>query len=301
MNGYLFVIFLVNTIVACVYILLERYWRGKKTKAVLCGLFIIAAPIVGPVYLLLAEFFANTVFSRRGDLAEEEIGFIKERMKLIVADDVEKDIDIVPIDESLRISDTMDRRQAFLSILKRDNPDMYMAGIQDAMKRGDGEVIHYAAYYITDTISKYKDNERRLRAACDKDENNVDVLLSYLHFTGGILQKHVFAQPEQAMYVANYDNYMEKLYLLAPDKFDGAMAGQLFELLREQNRDDRLGQWVSRLELIADKDLEAAKLALGYYYEKADTEKFYALIQRIKASDLDFDSELTEWIRFFKN
>lgn len=75
---------------------------------------------------------------------------------MIIGEDIEKEVDRVPIEEALMISDTMNRRQLFLEVLKRPDVEDYMGGIRSAMAQEDSEVVHYAASYITDTIANIK-------------------------------------------------------------------------------------------------------------------------------------------------
>lgn len=296
-NSILFILGInfILVICFCVYMCI---WKKNRHQGLMLSLFMLVTPIVGAVFLIIAAL-ANKIFFRQKDdlLSEEELSFSKKRTRMIISDDLEKEEDVVPLDEALRISDTMNRRQAFLEVLKRGDVEDYTSGICSAMSQEDTEVVHYAASYITDTIAKYKENERRLRELCAK-ENSVEVLQQYLSFCGNILRKNIFTQPEEQRYLEFYEIHMEELYQMDKDKVDGVMMSQLLELKKKDTAADK-EKWILRAKEKCATDIDACKMVLKYYYEKQDKEKFLSALEEIKQSDLVLDSELLEWIRFF--
>jgi len=298
--GNLWIVFVINICLTVFFFLYKGVYKGDKKKALMLSVFIFLVPIVGAVFLLVAEFLYFILFKGRDRaLSADELSFSQERTRMIIGNDIEKEADVVPIEEALRVSDTMAKRQMFLEVLKRPDVEDYMAGIQDAVSHEDTEVVHYAASYITDTIAKYKDNERKLRGFCDKDES-VDVLLTYLHFSTDMLEKRIFSKPEQSLYANFFENYLEKLFRLYPMNVDGHFISKAISFQKEASgKEHVIAKWINRAETIMEQDITAAKEVLKYYYEKKDKKHFKDGIDRIKQSSLLLDSELLEWIRFF--
>ena len=300
MDGKLIVWMLcLNAAAALACFLYQCLWKKDARRGGLFAAFFVLVPVVGELFVLGANFI-NWLFFRKGyaELSEDELSFSKKRTRMIISDDIERDSNIVPIEEALRISDTVDKRQSFLEVLKRLDVEDYTGGIQDAMEHGDTEVVHYAASYITDTIAKYKDGERRLRELCNKDAT-AEVLLEYLHFCSDILNKKIFSEPEQQNYLQYYGSYMDQLYQLDPAKVDGSMIARLLALIRGEEASPVTEKWIQRAENMVTRDVDATKAVLEYYYAKKNSGKFRDTLEAVKASELAIDSELLEWIRFF--
>ena len=296
----LWICLIINICLVVLFFLYKGIIRKQRKKAFLLSVFMLLVPIVGIVFLVVSEIVYFILYKRRDKaFSSEELSFSQERTRMIIGNDIEKESDTVPIEEALRVSDTMVKRQAFLDVLKRPDVEDYMSSIQEAVSHEDTEVVHYAASYITDMIAKYKDNERKLRTLCTKDDSE-EVLLTYLHFTMDMLDKELFSTPEQIMYIHLFETHLEKLYQLHPVSVDGHFISKVVHFLNETGTDaGNIIKWVYRAESMVEQDITAAKEVLKYYYSKGDKERFNACVDKIKQSSLLLDSELLEWIRFF--
>lgn len=298
-NKWMIWILIINTCLALVYFLYRGVWKKEYRKAVLLTVFMILTPVVGPIFLSCSEILNFILFHKRdGLLNEEELSFSKKRVRMIIGDDIEKEIDRVPIEEALMISDTMNRSQLFLEVLKRPDVEEYMGGIHNAMAQEDSEVVHYAASYITDTIAKYKDTEKRLRTIYEESKES-DTLLLYLQFCDNMLHKKVFSEPEQKIYLNFFEGYMEELYQKDKTKVNGNMLADIIELRNEYQDAGGIEKWVKRAEDIMEQDLAAAKEVLKYYFKIRNRSGFSEAVRRIKESSLVLDGELLEWVRFY--
>lgn len=292
-------VLLINLCLALMYFLYRGVIKKEYRKAVLLTVFMILTPVVGVVFLCCSELLNFVLFHKHdGLLNEEELSFSKKRARMIIGDDIEKEVDRVPIEEALMISDTMNRRQLFLEVLKRPDVEDYIGGIQSAMVQEDSEVVHYAASYITDTIAKYKDTEKRLRSIYEQSKET-DTLLVYLRFCDNMLHKRVFSEPEQKIYLHFFEGYMEELYQKEKTKLDGNMLADLIEFGSEYQDSVSTEKWIKRAEDMMEQDLAAAKEVLKYYFQIKNGNRFLECVRRIKDSSLILDSELLEWIRFY--
>lgn len=298
-NKWFIWILIINMCLALVYFLYRGVLKKEYRKAVLLTIFMILTPVVGVIFLSCSELFNFILFHKRdGLLNEDELSFSKKRTRMIIGDDVEKEIDRVPIQEALLISDTMNRRQLFLELLKRPDVEDYMGGIQNAMAQEDSEVVHYAASYITDSIAKYKETEKRLRSIYEESKE-IDTLLVYLQFCSNMLHKKVFSEPEQKIYLNFFEEYMEELFQKEKARLSGSMLADVIELQSEYQEVSNTEKWIHRAGDMLEQDLDAAKEVLKYYFKKKDENKFREAVRRIKESSLVLDSELLEWIRFY--
>lgn len=292
-------IIIVNTCLATAYFIYRGIVRKEYRKAALLGAFMLLTPAAGVLFLAGSEAVNILLFRKRdGLLNEDELSFNKKRVRMIISDDIEKEVDRVPVEEALIISDTASRRRSFLEVLKRPDAEDYMSTIQGAMERTDSEVVHYAASYITDTIAKYKDTEKRLRDICEESKDP-DSLRIYLQFCRDMLHKNILSDLEQKVYVNYFDGYMKELYEKDKEKLSGGMLADIIGFWMDQGGYVYAGRWAAYAEEYMDTELAAAKAVLKYNFTSGNREKFLNTVNRIKESPLILDAEALEWIRFY--
>lgn len=296
---WLWIIWLLNICLAAIYFFYRGVIKKEYRKAFLMFLFMALVPVVGILYMVVSEGINELIFRKRdGLLKEDELSFNKKRTRMIIDDDIEKEIDCVPIEEALRISDAENRRRTFLEALKRPDAEDYMKGIHRVMGQEDYEIVHYAASYITDSIARFKTDEGKLRSLSDNAENPETIML-YVRYCMNFLEKKVLGDFEQNMYLIMLEKHMERLYTLEPQKVNGEMISELLGIMKGFPMEENEEKWMNRGKVLAETDLAAAKEVLKYYFEKENKEKFEETLEQIKESALVLDSEMLEWIRFY--
>ena len=83
----------------------------------------------------------------------DDISFSRERVKTYTPADIERDINISPMQEVLVISDVRRRRKMLLDVLKKDIRHS-LGSIAIALDNPDSETSHYAASVIMDVLSE---------------------------------------------------------------------------------------------------------------------------------------------------
>lgn len=296
---WLWIIWLLNICLAAIYFFYRGVIKKEYRKAFLMFLFMALVPVVGILYMVVSEGINELIFRKRdGLLKEDELSFNKKRTRMIIDDDIEKEIDCVPIEEALRISDAENRRRTFLEALKRPDAEDYMKGIHRVMGQEDYEIVHYAASYITDSIARFKTDEGKLRSLSENAENPETIML-YVRYCMNFLEKKVLGDFEQNMYLIMLEKHMERLYTLEPQKVNGEMISELLGIMKGFPMEENEEKWMNRGKVLAETDLAAAKEVLKYYFEKENKEKFEETLEQIKESALVLDSEMLEWIRFY--
>lgn len=296
---WLWIIWLLNICLAAIYFFYRGVIKKEYRKAFLMFLFMALVPVVGILYMVVSEGINELIFRKRdGLLKEDELSFNKKRTRMIIDDDIEKEIDCVPIEEALRISDAENRRRTFLEALKRPDAEDYMKGIHRVMGQEDYEIVHYAASYITDSIARFKTDEGKLRSLSENAENPETIML-YVRYCMNFLEKKVLGDFEQNMYLIMLEKHMERLYTLEPQKVNGEMISELLGIMKGFPMEENEEKWMNRGKVLAETDLAAAKEVMKYYFEKENKEKFEETLEQIKESALVLDSEMLEWIRFY--
>lgn len=291
-------ILLINAVIVAVY-LLSHLTRRRWKKGLLLSVFMLAMPVVGPLYLLLGELF-QSVQKLFGDrwISTEELSFDQTRVRMILDADVEKDRDVVPVEEALLVSGQSSRREAFLETIKEKN-DGAMGIIRGAVESQDAEIAHYAAAYVTDTLTRVKDRESTLRKAFE-DKPTPENCIRYTSHLREALHMGVLEGTEKRQFVERLEQSF--LWQLENDPSACDMMG-ITLLAREWMKlgePDRAKPWIERVQPQCYEDLQAFKVCAVYHYGRHDRAALMALLEQVHGSSLELDSEALEWVRFFE-
>ena len=288
----------VNLAAAVVYLILHLR-RGLRKKGLIVFFFLLVFPVVGPLFMLLAELL-NYLLHRRKvrRLAMEDLSFNKERMKLNIDADMDKELDQVPIEEALLISDKGNKRRVFIDLLKSDDYAENMHQIGGAVENEDMEVAHYAASFYTDALARYKARENELRDKVNKDPTAENVR-DYVDYMEKILAGHVFGSIEAGLYLERLDNAAALLYQLDPDMLRDSTITVLVDLWSELKRQEKIEPWVARAQVRCRSSLDCFKVCARYYYAVGDRDRFFGMHRDAKRSGIVLDHEALEWIRYF--
>ncbi len=290
-------ILLINLIVVALY-LLFHLWKKRWKKGLLLSVFMLAMPVVGPLYLLFGELLQaiQKLFGNR-TVSMEELSFDQSRVRMILDADVEKERNVVPVEEALLVSDKQDKRVRFLEILKQKQTEP-LSTIRSAVENEDSEIAHYAAAYVTDTISRVKEREMTLRKAFEENPT-LENCEAYTQHLRKAMEMNVFEGAEWRRYLER----LEQSYFWQNEKTSrpcsvrdmAGIARQWMKLGDIQSA----GRWIDRLRPRCYEDLDAFKACAVYDYRRGDRADLMELLENVRGSALELDSEALDWIRFF--
>ena len=264
----------------------------------------ILCPVVGPMFFLWGFLVYKVIFRQQVDL--EDVIFSKDRVKMHLKADEERERNMVPLEEALKISDKKNLRTLMLNVIRGDMEDSLEA-ITMALDSEDSETSHYAASVLRDelntfraNVQKYYDNilaTERAEDPEDQDETVYEELL--IDYMIKILKQRVFTDLEQNRYVDILEEvcgilYKKDLTKLTPGRYEG-----LCMLLLELAAYDRMEKWCQRLSEQYPKELVSYTCRLKLYFTREDREAFLQTLQELRKSDIVIDSETLELIRIF--
>lgn len=291
-------IVLVNALVALVYLGWSLFKKDYK-KSAMMTLFILLAPVVGPLYLGLSALLYQVYFKNRtAILSMEDLSFRKEKVKWIEKEDLKSAANKVPIEEALLVSDVHSTRRLILNVLK-DDTEEYVRSIKQATANADSEVSHYAATAITDIMNTFKQEEKKLRQRYEANPTNERIVEQYWLHLHKFLENGVLPRVEQERYF----EILEQLTLYLEDEIGWIVTGEKYYKLTLMSLDmgklDQAQMWVEKALTRQQQDLHSYKAGLKYYYESHNVEQYKKLLEELKASTIRFDHETLELIRFY--
>lgn len=278
----------------------ERYEKnsGRVCPALLirCAVMILC-PVVGALFFLLGHLIYRTVFRQKVDLAD--VIFSKECVRTHLRADEERERNMVPLEEALAVSDRKNLRMLMLNVIRGDLQDS-LESVMLALNSEDSETSHYAASVLRDELNNFRTNVGRLhqeiQEETEEETEGEELLLDYMN---GILKQNVFTDIELKRFVGISEETARSLYKKNP----GRMTPQRYEgiclQLLGQNQFEKAEIWCTRLKEQYPQQLAAYTCSLKLYFKMNNKERFFAVMEELKQSDVVIDSETLEIIRIF--
>lgn len=311
---------IVNTVIALLYFLYgtvihvsvrkssleegqEMLYDDRKTF-LFRTIVMILCPVAGPMFFLCGFLLYGTVYRQKVDL--EDVIFNKERVKMHLKADEERERDMVPLEEALKISDKKNLRMLMLNIIRGDMEES-LEVISMALDSEDSETSHYAASVLHDELNAFRSNVQKYYELIQPSEDSEDVEAAdktgyeelLIDYMVKVLQQRIFTELEQTRYVNILEQVGEILYEKDPSKLTPGRYEGICLLLLENQEYDRTEKWCQRLWKQYPEELASYTCRLKLYFTREDREAFLQTLQELRESDIIIDNEMLELIRIF--
>ncbi len=286
-----------NTLVACVFLILAVLRRRPWPAALARFLLAFLCPVIGPLLLLLPALLAR--MTRAGLLRREEVGFEKGRRRGNVIPDERTELQVAPLADTLLVAQNAQKRAAMLYLLRQDL-DRYLRIIAYGVYNEDTETSHYAAATILKANADFQKAVNRLSALYARDSADAEVNRTYADTVWSYLEARLpLADADARKYRYLYVSLLANLYSRNPAELhipDMRRAVATLLVLRE---DEQAAHWVERLQERAPDTEEAYLTALHYYYSTGQPRAFEDTMERLRQSKLLLSREGLGLMRFF--
>lgn len=260
-------------------------------------LVMLLCPVVGPLFFLVSYLLYITIFRSPVDL--EDVIFSKERVKIQVKADEERERNIVPIEEAVAANEKKDLRMAMMNVLKGEIQGS-LASIALALNTEDSESSHYAASVLSDELNAFRINTQKMYQEIGKEEPEEtgceELLLNYMD---NILKQGVFSGLEQKKYVRMMAEAAEIFYGKREDGLTEQQMESVCLRLLEINDFATSEKWCLRLAEKYPDRLSAYTCKLKLYFKSKNKADFFKTLSDLKQSDVVIDNETLELIRVF--
>lgn len=299
----LLLILIINTAVALIYLIWgvirrkdKEKDRGHFAKYALLSFVILICPFIGPLFLCVSQLL-YLLFSRR-DVDMADVSFSREKMENYTQADVDRDINIAPMQESLMVSDVKRRRKLLLDVLKKDIRRS-LGSIAIALNNPDSETSHYAASVIMDVLSEFRGNVQNMFVKLKADPEDFDLgalLLDYIH---EVVRQEVLTGEEKRSYVYMEDEIGDMMYRHAPERIEGWQYRRLMDDLVSAEDYPLAEKWSRRALKYRDYQLDTYLGCMKLYYTYGDRDQFLQCLRQLKSSGIVVDKTTMELIRMF--
>lgn len=300
----LIIILIINLIIALVYL----FWglvrlrdkekdRGHRAKYFMAAFIMIACPLIGPLFFGFSHFLYILLAKRDVDMSD--VSFDRSKMKNYTPADLDRDINIVPMQETLVVSDVRRRRKMLLDVLKKDIRHS-LGAIAMALDNPDSETSHYAASVIMDVLSEFRGNVQNMHNKLREDPENFDLASLLLAYINDVLRQNILTGDERRSYTYIEDEIGDTMFRYHPEQIEGYQYRHLMEDLVTISEFSVADKWSRRALKNRDYQLDTYIGCLKYYFAYNDRDAFMKCLDQLKASGIVVNKETMELIRMFQ-
>lgn len=307
------IILVVNLIVSLIYLLIGILFivpvqsaaedeEGKEVlhdnrRTYLFRFFVmIMCPVIGLLFFFIGHVFYLFVFWKKVDLAD--VIFSKERVRVRMRADEERERDIIPLEEAVLVNEKKDLRLVMMNVLREDIRNS-LASITLALGSEDSEVSHYAAAVLSDELNKFRFNVQKLWKQIQEEPEQVGYEEMLIDYVDNILRQHIFSAYEQRKFVDILEKAAELLYGNDPNRFTVGRYEEVCLRTLEAKDYEHSGKWCLRMAEQFPEELSSYTCRLKLYFARQDREAFFETMNSLKKSNVIIDSETLELIRVF--
>lgn len=260
-------------------------------------IIMVLCPVVGPLFFLFGYLLYITVFRQNVDLAD--VVFSKERVKMRMKADEERERDMVPLEEALAITNKKNLRKLMLNVIKGDIRNS-MSSLTLALNSDDSETSHYAASVLRDELNEFRTRVQEISGQIEEEsEEETEYERLLIDYMNSVLRQHVFSTMEQKRFVHILGDAAEKLFEKKPEEITGDQYEEICLRYIELDEFEAAEKWCLRLAESHPDTLAAYTCRLKLYFKNNDKENFFTVMKELKQSDVLIDKETLELIRVF--
>lgn len=209
---------------------------------------------------------------------------------------IEKEINVIPIEEALILNDNTTKRTLIIEVLKNDTYQ-YIGFLTKALKDSDTETSHYAATAVTEIKRKLMLAIQMMEVRYEESKNDIEYLKAYSDVLKKYLESGLLDDRDLEKYSINYVNVLKNILDL------GNMEEFYFE--EKVNYDIRLQRFDTAIEYcmmyknyLKDSD-KPYILLLKIYYTLKNKEAFNKVLNELTKSNIKLKRESLRIVRFW--
>jgi hypothetical protein len=286
-----------------VYVLLSAAVLGirhrKSPRDMLFRLTIVSLlPVVGWLFPI---FWPKSAIRSRDEQFDDYVKRQQEEHKvrgmgIYARTEKQKELDVIPIEDALVVSEHQTRRRVMIDVLKQDS-EHYLEILQTAVGNEDTETSHYAVSAIMEVKRKLMLALQELSVQYENDKNDVYTARTYADVLKGFMRSGFLDQRTLDKYQYTYISVLGQLIAISDDDEwayrDKAETELKLGLLADAEATGRL--YEAKYPLSEDAYLCLMKV----YYETKSPDKLFAALDRLKQSPVRLSNRALTLVRFW--
>lgn len=285
-------IVIVNTVFSAAFAI-KRRLAGKEAGF---ALYFFMLPVLG----FLIYFISLLLLKLHGMVSYDRESLIKrfEIEQEYVMPEVEKELNIIPIEDAMAISSNAEKRSLLLEQLKKDINANYKT-VLAAGSDSDSESAHYVAAAKMEVYRRKQSRVLTSKKEWEKDTGNYEALAHYLGELSEYIDSELLAEKEADIYK---NEYCQKTALLLQQKGKLLTSKEYSCCLRyllELKLNEKVVEFWDYIPEEC-KDEGSYMTMLKMYYEARDREMFYRYLDEIGKSEVKLSSDGLKMLRYWR-
>lgn len=199
-------------------ILIKLIYRDLLREWLLKWLIVSALPIVGWLFPI---FWPKHWFQSKRDAVESDLFEDKDdpdlhQIGIHTTVDVEKELNVVSIEEALLVSEYSARRAVMINLLKQDALN-YMEILQKAINNEDTETSHYAVSAVMEMKRKLTVSIEELSLKYESNKEDVHTSRAYADVLHSYMKSGFLDERTLRKYKFTYILVLEQLISISPE------------------------------------------------------------------------------------
>ena len=284
-------------------LVLNFIFKNIKNKSKLFfSLFFLFLPLIGYIIYLVSmaviKFYNSKLYDRLSLVnrykSDEEIH----------SPDVEKELDIIPINDAMVMSNANEKRKLLIDQLKKDIHVNYK-NILDASDDEDSETAHYVASVKMEVYNKLNLALQKALKAYEHSKRVKDRSLSstysLLSALIDVIESKLLSENELSLYIMRYCEIVEEEKLIASKEINLEQVKFLDKFIMYSVSIKRYINVIETFNKIPKKYRNERMYIqiLKMYYETNQEDNFNKIFNDLRSSSIPLSSEGLELVRFW--
>jgi len=248
-------------------------------------------PVGGYISVLILYLLRNKSTKEIDDEPpiEETVVLFADRIN------VEKETNIVPLEEILLINDTKIKRQQLIDTLKKDF-SKYLDMLKIALKDEDVETSHYAASAVSEIKRNLDLKFQALSVQYEKNKSDMKLLKEYAGVLEEYLNSSLLDETSRKKILITYVQVLKNI--LKSHEKDAVYCNKLINALFEAGELEKSGTYCKAF-LENNETEDAYLINLKYYYLIKDKSSFDIILKKLKKSSVKLSNKGINIVRFW--
>ncbi len=282
-----------NAEVALAYMLWALTMR-RGVQALYKALIILLCPVVAPIFFAGAAIGFHLIKNRRGPMDQDE----EEAKRKFVFAPSNEEADLVPMEESLLVSDVKDRRKAILNSI-RGGVSLSGALFSKALANDDPETSHYSATVIMEMTAEYQTALQKLSMAFDRDHMDADINIAYARATHAYYASGILSEIELKKYGYVVIHLLENLRRQRQDLITPELYQMAVEVMLDQGELRSALQWSRHGCLRFARNESMHLLLMRTCYEMGDAQGLVEAVRVLSDANIPLSREGAALVGYF--
>lgn len=280
-----------NAVISLIYAVVML----AKRKNPVLSLFFLSLPVLGmgiyAIPLCVLKIRGRGIYDR--ETLVKRLDIEKERR----SPEVEKELDVIPVEDAMEVSSNTEKRALLLNQLKKDMNIGYRS-ILPAGKDHDSESAHYVASARMEVYRRKQAVLAECKAIWEQDLYNFQNMQNYLTELAAYIGSELLSEKEANVYKTEYCGIMEFVCKEEKDVFSQEEYSCYLRYLVELGESEKAEQCWKKMSS-EKKNEKAYQAMLQLYYERKDEKTFYQCLEELKQSNINLSAELLKFVRYW--